>query len=166
MKKDTKNMYYTIYKGSFATIILAGDENGLSELRFDVKDAKRKSDIKQSWERRDEFFSDVIKQLDEYFTGSRKIFDVALCPAGTEYQKKVWSALQAIPYGQTRTYKDIAAAIGDPKAARAVGSANGKNPIALIVPCHRVVGAGGKLTGYAYGLGIKKRLLDVEKQHI
>ncbi|MEX1376471.1 MAG: methylated-DNA--[protein]-cysteine S-methyltransferase [Eubacteriales bacterium] len=158
-------MYYTIYNCNFATIILAGDENGLTNLAFDVKGAKRKLQIQDSWQKNDEHFADVKGQLDEYFAGSRKSFDVKLNPAGTEYQLKVWKALESIPYAQLRTYKDIALAIGDKNASRAVGSANGKNPIALIVPCHRVVGANDKLTGYAYGLELKKRLLDFEKEH-
>lgn len=110
-----------------------------------------------------ELIKDVKKQLDEYFAGKRKSFDLPLAPSGTEFQKKVWNALTQIPYGKTCSYKDIACAIGNPNACRAVGMANNKNPIAIIIPCHRVVGKNGDLTGYAGGLDIKKILLDIEE---
>lgn len=103
-------------------------------------------------------------QLDEYFAGDRKTFDLPLNPKGTEFQRKVWKALTEIPYGETRTYGEIAAAAGSPKAARAVGMANHNNPIAIIVPCHRVIGANGKLVGYAGGMGQKEFLLALEQQ--
>ena len=105
---------------------------------------------------------EVEKQLNEYFSGSRKVFDLPLDPAGTEFQQKVWDALQAIPYGARRTYGEIAAAVGNPKASRAVGMANNRNPIMIIIPCHRVVGADGALTGYAGGLEMKQALLELE----
>lgn len=102
------------------------------------------------------------EQLRDYFAGSRKPFDVKLNFNGTPFQKKVWAALLTIPFGETRSYAAIAAAIGSPKAARAVGAANGKNPISIIAPCHRVIGAGGKLTGFAGGLAAKAYLLKLE----
>ena len=104
------------------------------------------------------------QQIDEFFAGERKAFDLPLAPLGTEFQKKVWNALQEIPYGETRTYGEIAAAVGNPKAARAVGMANNKNPIAIIIPCHRVVGANGKLVGYAGGMERKMFLLELERK--
>lgn len=103
------------------------------------------------------------KQLNEYFEGRRKIFNLPLNPAGTEFQHKVWSALKEIPYGEIRTYKQIAEQIGNPSACRAVGMANHKNPIMIVVPCHRVIGSNGALTGYASGIDIKEKLLDLEK---
>ena len=103
-------------------------------------------------------------QLSEYFTGKRKKFDVPLNPQGTEFQCSVWKALQAIPYGKTRSYKQIAKAIGNPKACRAVGMANNKNPIWILIPCHRVIGTDGSLTGYGGGIEMKKRLLSIEKK--
>ena len=103
-------------------------------------------------------------QLDEYFRGERKTFDLPLAPKGTDFQKKVWNALKEIPYGETRTYGEIAAAVGNPKAARAVGMANNKNPIGIIIPCHRVVGANGKLVGYAGGMEKKEWLLQFERK--
>lgn len=106
----------------------------------------------------------AAKQLNEYLAGKRKAFDLPLEPEGTPFQKAVWKALTGIPYGSTRTYKDIAESIGNPKACRAVGMANNKNPIAILIPCHRVIGTDGKLVGYAGGLDIKKKLLELEKQ--
>lgn len=103
-------------------------------------------------------------QLEEYFAGNRKQFDLPLAPKGTDFQKRVWKALTDIPYGETRTYGEIAAAVGSPKAARAVGMANNKNPIGIIVPCHRVVGADGKLVGYAGGMEKKEWLLNLEQE--
>ena len=108
----------------------------------------------------------VAMQLDEYFQGVRKNFDLPLNPAGTEFQRKVWDALLAIPYGETRTYREIAEAAGCPRGFRAVGMANNKNPIAIIIPCHRVIGSNGKLVGYAGGLGRKEALLALEAGQI
>ncbi len=102
------------------------------------------------------------REIAEYLRGRRKQFDVPIQLEGTEFQKRVWAALRKIPYGQTRSYRDIARALRNPNACRAVGSANGKNPVALIVPCHRVINESGKLGGYAGGLSIKKKLLSLE----
>ncbi|MGC8511853.1 MAG: methylated-DNA--[protein]-cysteine S-methyltransferase [Acidimicrobiales bacterium] len=106
---------------------------------------------------------DVSCQLGRYFDGGLRSFEVNLDPPGTEFQCRVWRALCEIPYGETRSYSDIASAVGQPKAARAVGMANNRNPIALIIPCHRVVGADGSLTGYAAGLKVKEGLLNLEQ---
>ncbi|MCK9159916.1 MAG: methylated-DNA--[protein]-cysteine S-methyltransferase [Bacteroidaceae bacterium] len=112
------------------------------------------------------FLSDrTYAELEEYFKGERKVFDLPLNLIGTDFQKKVWSALCEIPYGETCSYKDIAVAVGKPNASRAVGMANHRNPIVIIVPCHRVVGANGSLVGYGGGLDRKKWLLDLEKNH-
>ena len=105
-------------------------------------------------------------QLTEYFEGNRKTFDIPLKLEGTDFQKSVWHALMKIPYGKTATYLEIAETIGNPKASRAVGMANNKNKIPIIIPCHRVIGTNGSLTGYAGGLEIKKKLLELEKQQI
>lgn len=102
------------------------------------------------------------RQLTEYFAGERRGFDLPLAPAGTDFQRAVWAALAAIPYGEVRSYRDIARAIGRPAAVRAVGAANGRNPLPIVVPCHRVVGSDGSLTGFAGGLDIKRRLLHLE----
>jgi methylated-DNA-[protein]-cysteine S-methyltransferase len=102
-------------------------------------------------------------QLDEYFAGKRKAFDLPLSPQGTAFRQAVWAALQTIPFGGTRSYNDVAAQVGNPPAARAVGSANHNNPIMILIPCHRVIGKNGALTGYAGGLAVKRYLLDLEK---
>lgn len=104
------------------------------------------------------------KELTEYFAGTRKTFSVPLNPRGTDFQRAVWAALREIPYGETRSYGQIAAQVGNPKAGRAVGMANNRNPIAIIVPCHRVIGADGSLTGYAGGLNVKQELLALERR--
>ena len=109
-----------------------------------------------------ELIQSCKKQLEEYFAGKRKEFDLPLNPKGTAFQQKVWQALTEIPYGETRAYGEIAAGIGNPKAARAVGMANNKNPIGILIPCHRVVGSGSRLTGYAGGLQKKEWLLRHE----
>ena len=111
----------------------------------------------------DSFAKNVFIQLGEYFMGQRTSFDIPLKPEGTPFQLRVWEALTQIPYGQTCSYKDIACSIHNEKACRAVGMANNKNPLGIIVPCHRVIGANGKLVGYAGGLSIKSALLDLEK---
>lgn len=107
-------------------------------------------------------FTVVAKQLDEYFSGKRTEFELNILPIGTEFQKKVWAELLKIPYGKTKSYSEIAKAIGNPNAQRAVGSACNKNPIMIIIPCHRVVSKTGALTGFAYGLDIKEKLLSLE----
>lgn len=106
----------------------------------------------------------VFKQIIEYFEGKRKVFDFPYELKGTDFQIKVWNALRAIPYGETRSYKDIAIAIGSPKSCRAVGGANNKNPILIAIPCHRVIGASGKLVGFAGGIEMKEALLTLEKE--
>lgn len=111
----------------------------------------------------DNVLAQARRELDAYFAGKLRAFTVALAPSGTVFQRKVWMALRAIPYGATRTYGQQALAIGQPTAVRAVGLANGKNPISIIVPCHRVIGAGGSLTGFGGGLPRKKALLDLEQ---
>jgi methylated-DNA-[protein]-cysteine S-methyltransferase len=108
-------------------------------------------------------FSDVLTQLEEYFAGGRTRFDLPLAPRGTKFQLAAWAALNAIPYGETRTYGEQAAVLGQPSAVRAVGAANGRNPIGIVVPCHRVIGAGGSLTGYGGGISRKRWLLDHER---
>ena len=110
-----------------------------------------------------DLIKECFKQLKEYFEGNRVKFDLPLDARGTEFQKKVWNELLRIPYGETKSYKDIAVAIGNEKACRAIGMANNKNPIPIIIPCHRVIGSNGKLVGYAGGLNVKEKLLYIEK---
>ena len=118
-------------------------------------------------ERRDdpahEVLAEAMRQLAEYFAGERRAFDLPLDPVGTEFQRAVWTGLNAIPYGETRSYAALAAAIGRPGASRAVGAANGRNPLSIVTPCHRVIGANGTLTGFAGGLAVKQWLLAHER---
>ena len=136
---------------------LATAASGLRSVRFGRPDAA-------DGERNDgnALLVEVARQLRAYFAGELREFRVPLDPAGTEFQKRVWSELLKIPYGETRSYGQIAAAIGSPGSVRAVGAANGANPIAIIVPCHRVIGSSGSLVGYGGGLDLKKRLLGLE----
>jgi methylated-DNA-[protein]-cysteine S-methyltransferase len=114
------------------------------------------------WVRDERALAPLRRELEEYFAGARREFDVELAPSGTPFQLEVWRALRAIPYGETASYGEIAAAVGQPGAARAVGGANNRNPIAIVIPCHRVIGASGSLTGYGGGLPRKQRLLALE----
>lgn len=107
---------------------------------------------------------EAARQLEEYFAGQRKVFSLPLAPKGTEFQLRVWQALLQIPYGETRSYGELAAMVGNPKACRAVGGANHRNPLSILIPCHRVVGTGGSLTGYAGGLNVKEFLLKLESE--
>ncbi len=119
-----------------------------------------------SYGQKTEFTDQVYTQVMEYLNGTRTAFDFAYKLEGTEFQRKVWGQLLCIPYGETRTYKEIATAIGNPKASRAVGLANNKNPVTLVVPCHRVIGTSGKLVGYAGGVDMKSALLALEEQKV
>ena len=157
-------MFYTRFNTPICEIILAGDDDGLQHLHLNTGQGKRRFSISDSWKRNDHFFANIKKQILEYCSGKRKQFDIPLNPQGTQFQLKVWDALQTIPSGETRSYKEIAEQTGNPAACRAVGMANSRNPIPLIIPCHRVVGANGKLTGFAHGLEIKQRLIDLEKR--
>jgi methylated-DNA-[protein]-cysteine S-methyltransferase len=115
-------------------------------------------------QRSDEGFDDVVRQLVEYFAGRRTVFDLPLRPSGNDFQLAVWEQLTRIPYGETRSYGHVARALGDPGAAQAVGAANGRNPLSIVVPCHRVIGADGSLVGYGGGLPRKRFLLDLEQR--
>ncbi|MFY1112598.1 MAG: methylated-DNA--[protein]-cysteine S-methyltransferase [Methanosarcinaceae archaeon] len=154
-------MYYHIIESPIGPILLAGDEEGLKYVN--IRKGKTKIEIPEDWVENKEFFRDVSGQLEAYFAGELESFDVKLALEGTEFQKSVWNALCEIPYGETRTYGEVAKSIGNPKASRAVGLANNRNPISIIVPCHRVIGANGKLTGYASGLDVKEFLLRLEE---
>jgi methylated-DNA-[protein]-cysteine S-methyltransferase len=155
--------YYTKFTSKFGEITLIGDENGINRLHWESEEVKRPLEILPDWKRNDEFFAEARKQLQEYFAGERKTFDMKLNPQGTDFQKRVWKALSEIPYGELRSYQDIAIAIGNKKACRAVGMANSRNPIPIIVPCHRVIGKNGKLVGFAIGLNSKQSLIQLEQ---
>lgn len=153
-------MLYTTFNTPIGELLLAGDDSGLQILS--MQDAPRPRRIGRDWRRDDAAFADTRNQLEEYFAGSREKFEVGLCLRGNVFEQRVWAELLEIPYGETASYGQVAAAIGAPSAARAVGLANGRNPVALIVPCHRVIGADGSLTGFGGGLERKRYLLDLE----
>ena len=154
-----KNTFY--YNTKIGEIAI--EENGvaITRLYFVNKDLEKEVEIKEeTW-----LMRKAIKEIKEYLEGKRNSFDLPLEPEGTEFQKKVWNVLKEIPYGETRSYGEIAKLIGNEKASRAVGMANNKNPIMIMIPCHRVIGVNGKLVGYAGGLDVKEKLLNIEKNH-
>ena len=153
-------MLYCRIPSPFGTLLLAGDEGSLQILHFDQPG--HASPMGADWEERAKAFVLATRQLEEYFLGRLRSFDLPLAPQGTPFQLRVWKALRRIPYGETRSYLDVAETLGDSKAVRAVGAANGRNPIAIIIPCHRVIGSNGSLTGYGGGIEIKARLLALE----
>jgi methylated-DNA-[protein]-cysteine S-methyltransferase len=153
-------MHYRTIDSPIGPLALAGRGRALTNLR--MLNQTYEPD-RSDWVRDDRAFPDTVDQLEEYFAGRRTDFDVELNLVGSEFQRRVWRALLTIPYGETRSYGEIAEQIGAAGAARAVGLANGHNPIAIIVPCHRVIGANGSLTGYGGGLHRKRSLLDMEK---
>ena len=155
---------FTTVDSPLGVILLVGNGQGLTELEF--QDGTKPTAINAEWERDDSHFMEEVGQIKAYFAGERQQFDLQLAPKGTAFQQEVWRALRAIPYGQTISYGELAHRIGRPKAARAVGAANGANPLALIVPCHRVIGSNGRLTGYRGGLSIKEALLAHEQQYL
>jgi methylated-DNA-[protein]-cysteine S-methyltransferase len=156
-------MFYSEFDTALCPMILLGDERGIQRLHLcGLEGSKRELKIDNGWQRNDRLFVDAIAQLREYAKGERQAFDLPLNLQGTEFQQAVWQQLRKIPFGQSCSYLDIARQIGNDKACRAVGAANGQNPVPIIVPCHRVVGANGKLTGFAFGLDIKEQLLDLE----
>ncbi|WP_422416390.1 methylated-DNA--[protein]-cysteine S-methyltransferase [Pseudomonas sp. GZD-222] len=152
-------MYYCYQSSPLGPLLVAGDEQGLHLLHMD---AAQPWELPGDWQPAVNQLDDVRRQLDEYFAGKREVFEVRLAPLGTAFQQEVWHALQRIPYGTTCSYGDLAEQIGRPRAVRAVGTANGANPIAIIVPCHRVIGSNGTLTGYAGGVERKQILLELE----
>ena len=155
-------MNYQICESPFGAMLLVSDGNALKRLAF--MDVEKKSQISENDRKHlDPVIEQTMIQLQEWFSGQRERFELPLDPDGTEFQKRVWNQLLEIPLGDIQTYGQIAKAIGKPTGARAVGAANSKNPIALIIPCHRVNGANGKLTGYASGLERKKLIQDTEQ---
>lgn len=148
-------LHTAYYSSPIGTLEIKGNEEGLQSLLFMKEEVEPTEKIHES-------IKEVAYQLDEYFTGIRKEFGLKLNPEGTDFQKQVWNELQKIPFGKTSSYLDISKSLGDENATRAVGNANGRNPIAIVVPCHRVIGSNGKLTGYAGGLWRKEWLLNHE----
>lgn len=154
------NIQTTYSKSPIGTIEIVGNENGIQAVS--LLDENFKIETETNSNELAKCLKDCSIQLEEYFTGNRTTFDLKLNPNGTKFQQKVWQELLNIPYNTTRTYLEQTKAIGDVKAIRAVASANGKNPIAIIIPCHRVIGSDGSLTGFASGIWRKKWLLDHE----
>jgi methylated-DNA-[protein]-cysteine S-methyltransferase len=151
-----KNDNFVEYLDStFGTLEVCAKQEGVTSISFVQNKSKATNKCEHTVQ--------AITQLNEYFAGDRVQFDVNLSVTGTEFQQQVWQELMAIPYGKTCSYADIAKAINNPKAVRAVGAANGRNPITIMVPCHRVVGSNGSLTGYAWGTSIKAGLLELEQ---
>ena len=156
-------MFYTYVESPVGPLLVAGDHDCLRFISFTSGSKARGP--KSEWEHAEAPFQDIRRQLDEYFEGRRRQFDLRLEPRASPFQSRVLNALLTIPYGETRSYKDIAVALGDPQAVRAVGSANGSNPLPIVIPCHRVIGSNGSLTGFGGGLETKRFLLDLERRH-
>ncbi len=157
-------LFYTTFESPVGPLLLAGDPNALCLVRFE--NSKRSLAPHAGWKQNRAAFAEVIRQLQAYFCGELKEFDLPLALEGTDFQLRVWSALRTIPYGETISYARLAARIGNPKAVRAVGLANGSNPIPIIIPCHRVIGSDGGLTGFGGGLSTKKKLLELESKQL
>jgi methylated-DNA-[protein]-cysteine S-methyltransferase len=153
-------MLFTTFDSPIGELLAVGDGCALHGLY--MQQGRTATAARQDWQRADEAFQQVRGQLDDYFAGRRHSFDLPLALAGSPFQQRVWRALQDIPYGETTSYGEVARRIGVPSAPRAVGVANGQNPVAVIVPCHRVIGADGSLTGYGGGLERKRLLLELE----
>ena len=147
-------IYTCVYKSTYGNIKISADEKSILTVSL--------TNEAVNFLNKNTIIDETIKQLNEYFTGYRKEFDLPIYPKGTEFQKNVWNALLKIPYRETRSYKQIAELIGNPNSSRAVGRACNKNPIAIIIPCHRVIGQNNKQTGYAYGINIKMKLILIE----
>jgi len=155
--------YYTYLDTPIDPLLLVSDGTALTKLYMQTH--RHATEVQPEWRRNDALFVDAISQLRAYFAGEKQSFDLPLKLEGTAFQQRVWQALQEIPYGETCSYKDIALRIGAAAAVRAVGLANGRNPISIIVPCHRVIGTNGTLTGYGGGLPRKRWLLQHEAAH-
>jgi len=155
-------MVYDFFETKYiGPLFMAADDKGLRYLKFEK--SKNTFQIERGWNQDPDYFKEAKSQLRAYFNGELKQFDLMLAPEGTAFQMSVWNALQTIPYGTVTTYQWVADQIGNPKAVRAVGGANGKNPIAIIIPCHRVIGSDGSMTGFGGGLDVKQRLIDLER---
>ena len=156
-------MYYCHVGSPLGDLLVAGDDEGLRYLSF--PDGKMRLDPEPEWIFNEQPFKAAKTQLDEYFRGERTQFELRLQPSGTDFQRQVLDELLKIPYGETTSYGEIAERIGRPKAVRAVGAANGRNPLPILIPCHRVVGSSGDLTGFGGGLDAKALLLRLEAEH-
>ena len=156
--------FYKLFASPLGQLKLVATDQGLAAILWENDAPKRVRLGPLVEDPRHPILRQAEQQLREYFGGTRTIFTVALDMVGSEFQKRVWAALLAIPFGETRTYGDIARQLGNPKSSRAVGAANGRNPVSIIAPCHRAIGADGSLTGFAGGLAAKQYLLDLESK--
>lgn len=154
-----REVHSCYFESPAGRLCLGADGTGICTLFFCGKEAEKEGEFVE----KTPLLEQAVRELQEYFAGKRKIFQVPLSLHGTDFQMKVWKELMKIPYGETRSYKQIAEAVGNPLAYRAVGMANNRNPVGIIVPCHRVIGMNGGLTGYAGGMEIKRKLLELEK---
>jgi methylated-DNA-[protein]-cysteine S-methyltransferase len=155
-----ETIWFAELNSPLGKLTLESDGQALTRIRLPEEEWEPDSAVDRV--RKPELFAEAAAQLGAFFRGERQDFDLPLNPGGTPFQQKVWNLLREIPRGETITYGELARRAGNPKASRAVGAANGRNPIPIIIPCHRVIGAGGKLTGYAGGLEAKKKLLEIE----
>jgi methylated-DNA-[protein]-cysteine S-methyltransferase len=162
--EEMSEVCYTRFESPVGWLLLAGDRKALRRVSFES--SKRSAPPPADWKQNRDVFAEVIRQLQAYFRGELKEFDLPLAIEGTEFQLRVWNELRAIPYGETISYAQLAVRVGNPKAVRAVGLANGSNPIPIIVPCHRVIGSNGSLTGFGGGLSMKKKLLELENKQL
>ncbi len=149
--------YQSSFESPLGILLLKSDGQSVTEITFSEKESRTLNSCA--------ILESCMQQLEAYFSGKSRSFDLPLKPEGTDFQQRVWNELCKIPYGETITYMELAVRLGDAKAIRAVGTANGRNPIAIVIPCHRVIGAGNKLTGYAGGIWRKKALLTLEMKH-
>lgn len=156
--------FYTVMGTPVGDIVLIADNKNLCSIYWPNQEPDKKKFLNLERKDHSKVLRTVVKQLYQYFEGKRVVFDLPIKMVGTTFQRKVWDALTTIKFGETASYRDIAKKVGNPKAARAVGAAIGKNPISIIIPCHRVIGANGKLTGFAGGVVAKELLLDLESR--
>ena len=160
--KTATRYTYKLMKSPVGTLRLVGSDNGLAGVWFERSRPERVRPRGDAETPRHPVLIEAERQLSEYFAGRRRKFDLKLDFVGTDFQKSVWKALLTIPFGQTRSYGEVARQVGRPSASRAVGAANGRNPVSIVAPCHRVVGSTGALTGFGGGLDVKERLLKLE----
>jgi len=161
--RDEQRLSYTLVDSPVGELLLAGDDTGLRLVNFQT--GRHRVSPRPLWTMDRHPLEEAVRQLRAYFDGDLKTFDLTLSPDGTSFQLAVWRALKEIPYGETISYGELARRVGNPQGSRAVGAANGRNPLPIVVPCHRVIGGDGGLTGYGGGLRIKRALLDLERRH-
>jgi methylated-DNA-[protein]-cysteine S-methyltransferase len=161
MPTRTEPLLHTTIESPIGDLLLLGDGDALRGVYMQA--GRKPVRVADAWQAADEPFAQARSQLEQYFAGERTSFDLPLAAEGSEFERRVWRALEDIPFGETQSYGEVAERIGAPGAARAVGLANGRNPISIVVPCHRVIGANGTLTGYGGGLERKRFLLELEQ---